>query len=215
MVNGEEEGGNVIRSWGNIKKPPQGWLCLGSEFDYGGQDKSASPINSSALAWRGEAKFLELFGRSGHRSEMKPSSCIEPKGWAVSNMCWQPGLSGNTLYFHQLCSHTFIYPWWHFSSTDTCDSKPCGSLSPFPRASIPAPSPPVIVIRGSTAGGEEGSRVPGCPWLPTGTVNTSTHWSHESLKSLDSRKWRTLGWPPWTQLSNRAYWLNKLANGTL
>lgn len=48
MVNGEEEGDNVIRSQGNVKKLPQGWLCLRCESDYSGQHKSVSATKSAA-----------------------------------------------------------------------------------------------------------------------------------------------------------------------
>lgn len=45
-----EGGDNVIRSQGNIKKPPQDWLRLCSEFDYSVQHEAASTIKSSATA---------------------------------------------------------------------------------------------------------------------------------------------------------------------
>ena len=69
---------------------------------------------------------------------------------------------------------------------DIYDSKSCGLHSPFPRTPIPPPLLPEIVTWGSPAGGEEGARDPGSPWLPAGyspaegkflPIGLMSHWN--------------------------------------
>lgn len=168
MVNREEGGDNVIRSQRNIKKPPHGWLRLALNLITAASINQRVLLNLRLRLDRG-GHVLKLFRKSGHRSETKPSSCIGPKEWVISNTLWQLGLSGKTLCFQSSHFHTFILPWWHLSSADTCDSKPCGSLSSFHKAPTSLPHPlSICCLRVHSRWGGE-SRAPGGPRLPTGT----------------------------------------------
>lgn len=85
--------------------------------------------------------------------------------------------------------HPFIHPRRHFSSMDIYDSKSRGSHSPFPRTPIPpAPRNCYLRVPSRWGGGSQGPWEPlAACWLPASRGKVSTHRSHESLKSLDSR----------------------------
>lgn len=168
MVNREEGGDNVIRSQGNIKKPPHVWLRLALNLIRAASISQRVPLNLRLRLHRA-GHALELFRRSGRRSETKPSSCIGPKEWVISNTLWQLGRSGKTLCFQSSHFLTFILPWWHLSSADTCDSKPCGSFSSFHRAPPPCPTLLSICCLRVHSRWGGGSGAPGNPRLPTGT----------------------------------------------
>lgn len=178
---------------------------------------TAASINQRALLnlllWldRG-ARSLELFGRSGHWSETKPAIASGPKGGLFPTPADNWGWVERPCVSNRLHLQDFIFPWWYFSSTDARDSKPRGSLNPLPRAPPnPALHPQYLSSECPRVGRWEAG-APGAPghrqtFLPIGLT--------ESLKSLDSRKLVTSGWPPWTQLRNRISQLNTLARYAL